>query len=70
MVHLRCKVIWPIFFKKEENEWYNVFIRLETSLRRSERRMKTVGSRRQLLCQQLHRAFLSECPHDLIVAPL
>ena len=36
-------------FKKEENEWYNVFIRLEMSLRRSERRMKTVGLRRQLL---------------------
>ena len=60
----------PFSLKKEENEWYNVFIRLETSLRRSERRMKIVGSRRQLLRQQLHRAFHSECPHYLIVAPL
>ena len=61
---------WQVSFKKEENEWYNVFIRLEMSLRRSERRMKTVGSRRQLLRQQLHRAFHSECPHYLTVAPL
>ena len=35
-------------FKKEENEWYNVFVRLETSLKRSEGLMKTVGSRRRI----------------------
>ena len=38
----------PFSLKKEENEWYNVFVRLETSLKRSEGLMKTVGSRRRI----------------------